>query len=100
MEHHNRTSHGLIHNIVESGRGTMDSFQAGYAENIKSTILYAFLCSLDRMIVILTQRCKNTPALSIKLIFFLSMHMSVDNVDKCVEHTADFKATMNDLKNQ
>ena len=52
------------------------------------------------MVLILNQRYTDTPAILTELVFCVSMHISVEAVDKCVEQTADFKVTMNDLKNQ
>ena len=87
----------LINDIGEPRRGAMNSFQAGNATQINTTIFYAVLRSLDKMALILSQNYKDAPAVSTELVKFLSMNTSAQAVDTLVEQCKDFKAQITEL---
>ena len=45
----------LIHNVIGSRRGVIDSFQPGDVDHIKCTLFYAIQYFMDKMELILTQ---------------------------------------------
>ena len=90
----------LIKEITRPRIGAINSFVAGKQDVVAAHIFWRTLQSLDKMSEIEQLDFENHPAISTELVKFLSMHTSVEAVEKLQTQHTDMTADMKDLRKE
>ena len=90
----------LIKEISRPRIGAINSFIAGKQDIVAAHIFWRTLQSLDKMSEVEQLDFENHPAISTELVKFLSMHTSVEAVEKLQSQHSDMVSDMKELKKE
>ena len=90
----------LIKEISRPRIGAINSFVAGKQDIVAAHIFWRTLQSLDKMSEVEHLDFENHPAISTELVKFLSMHTSVEAVEKLQSQHTDMVGDMKELKKE
>ena len=90
----------LIREITRPRIGAINSFVAGKQDIVAAHIFWRTLQSLDKMSEVEQLDFENHPAISTELVKFLSMHTSVEAVEKLQSQQSELVSDMKDLKKE